>query len=71
VNRRVFSQLLAFGVGCFSAPARETTAQDTAKSDAGETGVKRVLDKLRDELTNAMIASGCRAVADLNEGLLL
>jgi isopentenyl diphosphate isomerase/L-lactate dehydrogenase-like FMN-dependent dehydrogenase len=30
-----------------------------------------VLDKLRDELTNAMIASGCRAVADLNEGLLL
>ena len=36
----------------------------------GEAGVKRVLDILRDELTNAMTASGCAAVDDVSSSLL-
>ena len=36
----------------------------------GEAGVKRVLDILRDELTNAMIASGCETVNEVNTSLL-
>ena len=45
--------------------------QAWALAAGGETGVKRVLDILRDELTNAMLASGCRTVAEIDESLLL
>lgn len=45
--------------------------QAWALAAGGEAGVKRVLDILRDELTNAMIASGCQTVADINEELLI
>jgi isopentenyl diphosphate isomerase/L-lactate dehydrogenase-like FMN-dependent dehydrogenase len=45
--------------------------QAWALAAGGETGVKRALDILRDELTNAMLASGCRTVAGIDESLLL
>jgi 4-hydroxymandelate oxidase len=44
--------------------------QAWALATGGEAGVKRVLDILRDELTNAMIASGCATVEDINSSLL-
>ena len=44
--------------------------QAWALAAGGEAGVKRVLDILRDELTNAMIASGCATVDDVNASLL-
>ena len=44
--------------------------QAWALAAEGEAGVKRVLDILRDELTNAMIASGCATVDDVNASLL-
>ncbi len=44
--------------------------QAWALAAGGEAGVKRVLDILRDELTNAMIASGCATVEDVNSSLL-
>ena len=44
--------------------------QAWALAAGGEAGVKRVLDILRDELTNAMIASGCATVDDINTSLL-
>lgn len=37
----------------------------------GEAGVKRMLDILRDELTNAMVSSGCASVADVSDELLM
>lgn len=37
----------------------------------GETGVKLALEILRDELTNAMISSGCATVGDVNASLIL
>jgi isopentenyl diphosphate isomerase/L-lactate dehydrogenase-like FMN-dependent dehydrogenase len=37
----------------------------------GETGVKLALEILRDELTNAMISSGCATVDDIDASLLL
>ncbi|NQV28216.1 MAG: alpha-hydroxy-acid oxidizing protein [Rhodopirellula sp.] len=37
----------------------------------GETGVKLALEILRDELTNAMISSGCATVDDISPSLLL
>lgn len=37
----------------------------------GEAGVSLALKILRDELTNAMISSGCATVADISESLLL
>ena len=45
--------------------------QAWALAAGGETGVKRVLDILRDELTNAMLASGCRTVAEIDDSLLM
>lgn len=36
----------------------------------GEAGVRRVLELLRDELTNAMLACGCAKVADIERSLL-
>lgn len=36
----------------------------------GEAGVKRVLDIFRDELTNAMIASGCAKVDEITQSLI-
>lgn len=44
--------------------------QAWALAAGGEAGVKRVLDILRDELTNAMLASGCRSVADIDDSVL-
>jgi isopentenyl diphosphate isomerase/L-lactate dehydrogenase-like FMN-dependent dehydrogenase len=44
--------------------------QAWALAAGGEAGVKRVLDILRDELTNAMIASGCATVDDVSASLL-
>ena len=41
-----------------------------ALAAGGEAGVKRVLDILRDELTNTMIASGCATVEDIRSSLL-
>lgn len=38
---------------------------------AGEAGVTRVLDLLREELESAMIASGCGTIVDINRSLLL
>lgn len=46
-------------------------AQAWALAAGGETGVKLALEILRDELTNAMVSSGCATVADVNESLLL
>lgn len=46
-------------------------AQAWSLAAGGETGVKLALEILRDELTNAMISSGCATVADVNESLLL
>ncbi|MGC3972327.1 MAG: alpha-hydroxy acid oxidase [Pirellulales bacterium] len=37
----------------------------------GEAGVKRVLELLRDELENGLIACGCRSVADVPASLVL
>lgn len=37
----------------------------------GETGVKLALEILRDELTNAMISSGCATVNDIDASLLM
>ena len=45
--------------------------QAWALAAGGETGVKRVLDILRDELTNAMLASGCRTVSEIDDSLLI
>lgn len=45
-------------------------AQAWALAAGGETGVKLALEILRDELTNAMVSSGCATVADVNESLL-
>lgn len=36
----------------------------------GEAGVRRVLELLRDELANAMVASGCAKVSDIQASLL-
>ena len=36
----------------------------------GEPGVRRVIELLRDELINAMVASGCAKLADVQPGLL-
>jgi len=44
--------------------------QAWALAAGGEAGVIRVLDILRDELTNAMIASGCSSVESVNSSLL-
>ena len=44
--------------------------QAWALAAGGEAGVKRVLDILRDELTNAMIASGCSTVKDVSSQLI-
>ena len=44
--------------------------QAWALSADGEAGVKRVLDIFRDELTNAMIASGCATVAEITQSLI-
>ncbi len=45
--------------------------QAWALAAGGEAGVKRVLDIFRDELTNAMLASGCARVADFDDSLLM
>ncbi|MFP6576188.1 MAG: alpha-hydroxy acid oxidase [Pirellulaceae bacterium] len=37
---------------------------------AGEAGVRKVLELLRDELSNAMLTSGCARVADIDAALL-
>jgi isopentenyl diphosphate isomerase/L-lactate dehydrogenase-like FMN-dependent dehydrogenase len=37
----------------------------------GETGVRKVLEILRDELQNVMIASGCRSVRDVPRSLVM
>jgi len=37
---------------------------------AGEAGVRKVLELLRDELSNAMVTSGCGRVADVDRSLL-
>lgn len=37
----------------------------------GETGVRRVIELLRDELLNAMLSCGCRRLADIRGELLL
>ena len=37
----------------------------------GEAGVQLALDILRDELTNAMVSSGCASIDDVDESLLL
>jgi len=37
----------------------------------GQTGVKRVLDILRDELLNAMITTGCRNISDIDRSLIV
>ncbi|MCH2210964.1 MAG: alpha-hydroxy-acid oxidizing protein [Fuerstiella sp.] len=44
--------------------------QAWALAAGGEEGVKRVLDILRDELTNAMIASGCSSVEAVHPSLM-
>jgi len=41
-----------------------------ALAAGGEAGVKRVLDIFRDELTNAMIASGCATVDKITPSLI-
>lgn len=46
-------------------------AQAWSLAAGGETGVKLALEILRDELTNAMISSGCATVADVKESLLI
>lgn len=37
----------------------------------GETGVKLALEILRDELTNAMVSSGCATIGDIDPSILL
>jgi isopentenyl diphosphate isomerase/L-lactate dehydrogenase-like FMN-dependent dehydrogenase len=44
--------------------------QAWALAAGGEAGVTRVLEILRDELTNAMVASGCATVQDIKPSLL-
>lgn len=41
-----------------------------ALSAAGEAGVLKVLDLLREELLNAMVSTGCAKVSDIQPGLL-
>ncbi|MDA1012981.1 MAG: alpha-hydroxy acid oxidase [Planctomycetota bacterium] len=45
--------------------------QAWALASDGEAGVRRVLEILRDELTGAMLSSGCRNVQEINRSLIM
>jgi 4-hydroxymandelate oxidase len=42
-----------------------------ALAAAGEEGVRQVIELLREELVNAMLATGCARVSDVNPGLVI